>query len=101
MIETTLFDIIIFIAFFSLSADVILQIMQVCKEKDSREISLKGELIRLFAVSVFLIRFIVIKDYILAIGQTIFILVFITYLFIIAKYRRPTRNYKKKSASTK
>lgn len=94
MITTSFFDILVFIAFFSLSIDIILQIIQLRKEKDSREISLKGEFIRLFAVTVFLIRFLMTKDFVMAIGQVVFLTIFISYLIFIGRYRNPTQNNK-------
>ncbi len=76
------------IAFIGLTLDNIIQIYHIIREKSSDNISFRGESIRLLAVIILLTKFILIKEYFLVIGQTIFLTTFVIYLFVIIKYHK-------------
>jgi len=79
---------IVMIAFFALSIDVIFQISHVFKRKSSGDVSLKGSIIRLLAVTTFLVKFIFEGDLVLIIGQAIFVSSYLVYFILLIYYRR-------------
>jgi len=81
-------DYAVLIAFFALSVDVIIQILHIIKRKSSKDISIKGSLIRLAAVVVFLIKFITTGDIVLIIGQAVFIFAYAIYFILLIHYRK-------------
>ena len=76
------------IAFIALTLDVIFQILQVAKKKSSKEISIRGCILRIVAISILEIKFFLINDPWLIIGQGIFGSIFLTYFFLVLFYRR-------------
>ena len=81
-------DYALIVAFIALTADIIIQILHITKRKSSRDISIKGCIIRSFGAFVLLIKFFLLSDTYLVIGQTIFLLVYITYFSLIIYYRK-------------
>ena len=81
-------DYALIVAFIALTADIIIQILHITKRKSSRDISIKGCIIRSFGAFVLLIKFFLLSDTYLVIGQTIFLLTYITYFSLIIYYRK-------------
>jgi len=76
------------IAFFALTIDLILQIIHIYKRKSSKDLSLKGCLIRLIAGLILLIKFIATNDIYLTIGQGVFVFSYIIYFIMLIYYRK-------------
>lgn len=76
------------IAFIALTVDVILQIRKLIRRKSSRDISRKGSAIRLIAIMLLEVKFIVLKDFWLILGQGLFNVLFVVYFLLILKYRK-------------
>ena len=83
-----LIDYALIVAFIALTTDVIIQILHIIKRKSSRDISIKGCIIRSFGALVLLIKFFLLSDVYLVIGQTIFLSVYLTYFLLIIYYRK-------------
>jgi len=81
-------DYALIVAFIALTADIIIQILHITKRKSSKDISIKGCIIRSFGALVLLIKFFLLSDLYLVIGQTIFLLAYITYFSLIIYYRK-------------
>jgi len=81
-------DYALIVAFIALTTDVIIQILHIIKRKSSRDISIKGCVIRIFGAVVLLIKFFLLSDSYLVIGQAIFLLVYATYFLLIVHYRK-------------
>ena len=81
-------DYALIVAFIALTTDVIIQILHIIKRKSSRDISIKGCVIRIFGAVVLLIKFSLLSDSYLVIGQAIFLLVYATYFLLIVHYRK-------------
>ena len=76
------------IAFIALTLDIIFQISQVIRVKSSRDISIGGCSVRLIAISILGIKFILVNDPWLVIGQGVFGIIFLTYFTLVLLYRR-------------
>lgn len=76
------------LAFLAFIIDNIIQIKNLLSLKASREISLVGESIRLLAVSLLFLKFIVLQDFILLIGQAIFLATLCFYYILILIYHK-------------
>ena len=83
------------IAFLTISVDLIFQIIHMHKRKSSLDISMRGTLIRLFGGIIFLLKFIVTKDFYLILGQILFMVIFMIYLVSILRYRKDNRGLQK------
>jgi len=83
----SLFDYLVFAAFFLISIDIIFQITRVKHEHESRDISIIGAGLRLFASTVFLIKFILLSEFVLIIGQSIFLTIFGYYIGVLLYYQ--------------
>jgi len=81
-------DYALIVAFVALTADIIMQIFHIAKRKSSGDISIKGCIIRSFGALVLLIKFFLLSDIYLVIGQTIFLLSYATYFLLIIYYRK-------------
>jgi uncharacterized protein with PQ loop repeat len=79
------------VAFFALSVDIIFQIFHVIKRRSSKDVSIKGSVIRLAAVTTFLIKFILGGDPVLIIGQAIFVSAYVVYFLLLVYYRNRFR----------
>jgi len=89
-----LFDYLVLVAFFLIGIDIFFQIRQVKHERESRDVSLTGAGIRLFAAVVFLIKFVLLSELILIIGQSVFVAIFLYYISVLTYYRKK-RKYKR------
>lgn len=69
-------------------ADAIAQLIQLHGAKTSKEISGRGLVIRILGISFFVLRFAVIGDEILFIGQFIFFVIMLTYTLLAFKYKK-------------
>lgn len=76
------------IAFIALFIDVILQIKKLIKLKSSKDISKHGCIMRLVALFILEVKFIVLNDFWLILGQGLFNILFIVYFVLILKYRK-------------
>lgn len=76
------------IAFLFVIADLIAQLLKLYKAKSSEEISLVGLTIRFLGVGLFWLRFMVIEDTVFLIGQTIFAVLLLVYVYLVIKYRK-------------
>lgn len=85
---TSIINYMTFIAFIALTLDVIFQIFRVAKKKSSGDISLRGCILRVIAVLIFEIKFILLDDPWLVLGQGIFGSIFLTYFFLVLLYRK-------------
>jgi uncharacterized protein with PQ loop repeat len=74
------------LAFVALNLDIIFQTIHVFKTKSSRDISLPGLLIRLFAIVIILIKYFALSDITLVIGQALILLTFTLYLGLAVYY---------------
>ncbi len=88
MAIATIIDSAVLIAFFALSVDIIIQIIHITKRRSSKDVSLNGSLIRLVAVTIFLIKFVIAKDPVLIIGQAVFVSAFAIYFILLAYFRK-------------
>jgi uncharacterized protein with PQ loop repeat len=78
----------VLVAFFATSIDTLIQIKHVYKRKSSKDLSMLGCFIRLFAALIFTVKFYSTGDIYLIVGQTIFSTVYIIYFFMLLYYRR-------------
>jgi len=76
------------VAYAAFTIDILLQIRHIVKRKSSKDLSIKGCLIRLVAGLMFLIKMISTKDAILIIGQGVFSAVYTVYVLLLIRYRR-------------
>ena len=76
------------IAYIAFNIDNLIQIRHIWKRKSSKDISIRGALIRLAAGLIILIKFFTIKDVYLIIGQGIFIATLTTYSILLLTYRK-------------
>lgn len=77
-----------FIAYVAFNLDMLFEIRKVLATRDSRDLSIPGMSIRLFAAALLLAKFTYIQDTYLIIGQTIFVTTILIYLILLVKYRR-------------
>jgi len=81
-------DSAVLLAYFAVSIDIVIQILHILKRKSSKDVSIKGSLIRLIAISIFLIKFITETDLVLIIGQAVSVMLFIVYFGLLVYYRK-------------
>jgi len=76
------------VAYIGFTSDLIIQTIHVLRRKSSRDISIKGFLVRIFSSSTLLIKYVAIYDLFLLIGQAVFIFVLLIYFVVVLVYRR-------------
>jgi len=81
-------DTIALLAWAALTIDILLQIFRIHKTKSSKDVSIKGSLLRLTSAFVILIKFISIQDTILIIGHSVFMTALITYFVMLNYYKK-------------
>ena len=81
-------DYALIIAFIALTLDIIIQIIHIWKRRSSKDISLKGCIIRFIGVLIILVKFFLLKDIYLIFGQTLLMLTYILYIFLIIYFRK-------------
>ena len=81
-------DYALIIAFIALTLDIIIQIIHIWKRKSSKDISIKGCIIRFVGALVLLTKFFLLKDTYLIFGQTLFMLTYTIYVFLIVYFRK-------------
>jgi hypothetical protein len=77
------------VAFCALITDNIIQSYHIIKGHSSMDISLRGEAIRLFAVTILFIKFMIVRDLYLIVGQGIFGVTLLIYYILLIKYHHP------------
>ena len=82
------------IAFIALTLDLIFQISHVIKKKSSKDVSIAGCVVRIFAISILELKFILVNDSWLIVGQSIFGIVFLAYFALVLFYRNNSFNIK-------
>ena len=80
-------DILTIIAYIGLCFNNILQIVHVIRRHSSLDISIVGELIRLFAVVIIWYKLLLVNDFAIFLGHTLIATTFLLYLIIIIYYR--------------
>jgi uncharacterized protein with PQ loop repeat len=75
------------LAFFALAIDIILQIRHIWRRKSSADISIFGVFVRTAAASVFLIKFTLVNDAYLIMGQAVFVALLLVYIGLLVAYR--------------
>jgi len=86
---------LVIISYIALNLDVLLQNYRVLAMRDSVDISLTGVLMRLFAVAVLAMKFQILDEWALFVGQSILAVNVAIYLLLVTRYR-----YKKKRGYT-
>ena len=81
-------DVLTTLAFLAISFDIVLQIIKVYSRKSSADISIKGCVLRLLAISTIWFKFFSLSDFLLVAGQGILISLYIIYLVLLIKYRK-------------
>ncbi len=76
------------VAFIALTIDILFQITRIIKRKSSRDISINGCIIRLIAVFVLQIKFVILDDSWLIFGQALFNIFYLAYFILVIKYRK-------------
>ncbi|MFA5926048.1 MAG: hypothetical protein WC831_03870 [Parcubacteria group bacterium] len=76
------------IAFSFFTIDIVVQIFHIHKIKSSRDISIKGSVIRAVAAYILLVKYYSVNDIFLEIGQTVFTLSLTAYLLMMIYYRK-------------
>ncbi len=84
------------IAFIIACADLVIQIRHLNKRKSSHDISLLGAAMRFFAVNILLVKYSLLKDPYLMIGQGAFNTLLGIYTYQIIKYQKTTNNKRKR-----
>lgn len=88
-------DYLVLLAILAIVVDVAFQISKVKEEHESRDISITGAVVRFVAASVLMAKFVLVKDWALIVGQTVFLVVFIYYLGVLIHYSHKKRKNKK------
>lgn len=81
-------DYAVLLAFSSFIVESLFQIRHTLKRKSSADISITGVTIRFLAGIIFVVKYLVIKDLFLLIGQVVFSSVFLVLLILVIIYRR-------------
>lgn len=76
------------IAFIFFSTDILVQIIHIYSRKSTKDISIKGSIIRVIAAYILLIKYYSVNDSYLEIGQTVFTCVLTVYLLMMIYYRK-------------
>ncbi len=97
MIELLL-DYATVIAYIAFNTDIALQIKKIYSRKSSKDISIKGAAIRMFAGWLLLIKIISTSERYLTIGQSIFVALYIVYFIMLIHYREKLDKRLKKTA---
>ncbi|MFA6521131.1 MAG: hypothetical protein WCT53_01975 [Candidatus Gracilibacteria bacterium] len=87
MLETII-NYSLIVAYIGFTSDLIIQTIHVIRRKSSRDISIKGFLVRIFSSSILLVKYVAIYDLFLLIGQAVFIFVLLFYFVVVLMYRR-------------
>lgn len=80
-------DILTIIAYIGLCFNNVLQIVHVIRRHSSLDISIFGELVRLFAVVIIWYKLFLVNDFAIFLGHTLIATTFLFYLIIIIYYR--------------
>lgn len=94
-------DILTIIAYIGLCFNNVLQIVHVIRRHSSLDISIIGEVVRLFAVIVIWYKLYLVNDYAIFLGHTLIASTFLLYLIIIIYYRLSISGNKKRSKKLK
>jgi hypothetical protein len=84
----TIINYSLIVAYIGFTSDLIIQTIHVIRRKSSRDISIKGFLVRIFSSSILLVKYVAIYDLFLLIGQAVFIFVLLFYFVVVLMYRR-------------
>ena len=93
MIFETFINYITIIAYLALNLDIIFQIFHISKRKSSKDLSLKGCFMRLFAVLIITIKLFMNGDLYLLIGHGTLTVVYVIYVFMLVYYRSGKNEY--------
>jgi len=94
-------DILTIIAYIGLCFNNILQIVHVIRRHSSLDISIIGELVRLFAVIIIWYKLLLVNDFAVFLGHTLIATTFLLYLIIIIYYRINRSDKKTKNNNLK
>ena len=83
------------IAFLTISVDLMFQISRIHKRKSSLDISIKGTLVRLFGAAIFTLKYFVIKDFYLILGQLLFMGILMVYIISVLYYSKNNQGLQK------
>ena len=90
-------NILLLFSYIALSVDVVLQIARIEQRHSSRDISIRGDLLRFAAVTVLVIKFVVLGDTVLIIGQSILSALLLIYTIMLIRMRRRKSTKKSKN----
>lgn len=83
----SLINILVVFSYVGLNLDVLLQNITVYQTRDSADVSLTGVTMRFFAVTILAVKFLLLDQSLLLIGQTILTVNVIIYLCFVFRYR--------------
>ena len=82
-----LIDYATIVAYGALSIDVVFQINTIWTRKSSADVSILGVIIRTTAISIFLLKFLLLGDTIIIAGQSVFLVLMAVYISLLVMYR--------------